>query len=237
VLVLLLAVLVLRSYVQRERRRKHFHFFISYRVSRKSWAIKKKETNFHHSFYPPTFHSPCMFPTLAFLFFVLFFFSLAKFVCVKVDADLHLAKELFDQLSALTIEGQPVSVFLDRERLEVGGQWRQQFLAGLRRSCVFVVLASHGALRPALAVTTKVWHRIRCSASLTDWTLPLRLRLTIDLCLFPPCLLSNGALIREKGGQSAFGDRDGTATKAPTPVADVSCASRGADTASLLCAI
>lgn len=70
------------------------------------------------------------------------------FISYRVDTDKHVAQALYHALTATRVDGEPCVVFWDRACLETGGHWREQFLNGLRRSCVFLPLVSEAAVAP-----------------------------------------------------------------------------------------
>eukprot|EP01045_Picozoa_sp_COSAG04_P022639 COSAG04_NODE_2589_length_3889_cov_14.873119_1_plen_372_part_10 len=77
------------------------------------------------------------------------------FISYRVAADRELARRLYDELSALTIEetGQKLRVYLDQERLEDGQRWDSGFMEGLVKSWVFVPIVSVGSVRPMLQLS------------------------------------------------------------------------------------
>ena len=74
------------------------------------------------------------------------------FISYRVASDRELARRLYDELSALTIEetGQKLRVYLDQQRLEDGQRWDSGFMEGLAKSWVFVPIVSVGSVRPML---------------------------------------------------------------------------------------
>ena len=58
------------------------------------------------------------------------------FVQYRVATEKKLAKQLFDELSAITLaqSGQKIRVYLDSERLQDGERWDAGFMEGLGES-------------------------------------------------------------------------------------------------------
>ena len=96
------------------------------------------------------------------------------FISYRVAADRELARRLYDELSALTIEetGQKLRVYLDQERLEDGQRWDSGFMEGLAKSWVFVPIVSVGSVRPMTQLSDESdW----CDNVLLEWTAALEL--------------------------------------------------------------
>jgi len=94
------------------------------------------------------------------------------FISYRVAADRDLARRLYDELSAATIEetGQKLRVYLDQERLEDGQRWDSGFMEGLAKSWVFVPIVSVDSVRPMLQLSPESdW----CDNVLLEWTAAL----------------------------------------------------------------
>ena len=124
------------------------------------------------------------------------------FISYRVASDRELARRLYDELSALTIEetGQKLRVYLDQQRLEDGQRWDSGFMEGLTKSWVFVPIVSVGSVRPMSQLTSaEDW----CDNVLLEWTAALELHQRGRIKSVLPLLASRGDFFSD--AQDAFG--------------------------------
>eukprot|EP01045_Picozoa_sp_COSAG04_P009171 COSAG04_NODE_525_length_13096_cov_16.943602_2_plen_592_part_00 len=131
------------------------------------------------------------------------------FISYRVAADRELARRLYDELSALTIEetGQKLRVYLDQERLEDGQRWDSGFMEGLTKSWVFVPIVSVGSVRPMLQLSDESdW----CDNVLLEWTAALELHQRGRVKSVLPLLASQNSFFAD--AKDAFGGIDALPT-------------------------
>eukprot|EP01045_Picozoa_sp_COSAG04_P005830 COSAG04_NODE_276_length_18405_cov_14.052278_6_plen_591_part_00 len=131
------------------------------------------------------------------------------FISYRVAADRDLARRLYDELSALTIEetGQKLRVYLDQERLEDGQRWDSGFMEGLAKSWVFVPIVSVGSVRPMLQLSDESdW----CDNVLLEWTAALELHQRGRVKSVLPLLASQNSFFGD--AKDAFGGIDALPT-------------------------
>merc|ERR1711969_212677 len=124
------------------------------------------------------------------------------FISYRVASDRELARRLYDELSAVTIEetGQKLRVYLDQERLEDGQRWDSGFMEGLAKSWVFVPIVSVGSVRPMTQLSDESdW----CDNVLLEWTAALELHQRGRVKSVLPLLASQGDFFAD--AQDGFG--------------------------------
>jgi hypothetical protein len=96
------------------------------------------------------------------------------FISYRVASDRVLARRLYDDLSAVTLDetGQKLRVYLDQTRLEDGQRWDSGFMEGLAKSWVFVPVVSVGSVSPMATMSeSQDW----CDNVLLEWASALEL--------------------------------------------------------------
>ena len=124
------------------------------------------------------------------------------FISYRVASDRELARRLYDELSAVTIEetGQKLRVYLDQERLEDGQRWDSGFMEGLAKSWVFVPIVSVGSVRPMTQLSDESdW----CDNVLLEWTAALELHQRGRVKSVLPLLASKNSFFAD--ADDAFG--------------------------------
>merc|ERR1711969_399675 len=131
------------------------------------------------------------------------------FISYRVASDRELARRLYDELSAVTIEetGQKLRVYLDQERLEDGQRWDSGFMEGLAKSWVFVPIVSVGSVRPMTQLSDESdW----CDNVLLEWTAALELHQRGRVKSVLPLLASQNSFFAD--ADAAFGGVDALPT-------------------------
>ncbi|KAJ3105190.1 hypothetical protein HK100_003932, partial [Physocladia obscura] len=138
------------------------------------------------------------------------------FISYRVNTDADLAEKLCDKLQAMVILNEQREIrfrcFLDKQNLTVGHDYEDQFLDGLRKSCLFLPLISEACLNSMVSIQAGWTDNV-----VKEWQTALSLQKNSELDIIPILVGSHDSIPGSSSSSKAYRRFDGFGTVSKLP--------------------